>query len=915
MPSKYSHSVVLASYSSRGIISLPNDEKLDNRKGLKAPRILPGRPPLPHESVFTGKPEAGVSSTSSYHARSSTLQPMSPARRSSKGQFGGFTGAKSTSPGYPKEEVFNHVRLKAETSRNRPPTSERQVILDSESEKTASGIAQDDTLPRTSGLSNGKPPTCSRLTSPFDPYVNSWELTHQRDQSRAQTNPADHTNNGILKRNEKLLSPVAPQKHDSSRDFRDGAQLPGRDILPLYRQPPALQHSDAEPLFAAGNAAALPQVTAMADTRHPRRQLISRKAVQHNAIRHAPMPETEGQTSKLQKPRRPSLSRANTSFIDLSDDETSSKSRGHTPHRSLEKSPSTHTLFSDIGVQDSAISNQAKDLLDLHGGVTIGPRREAQDKWEIAATGNDGLAEPKAQRRPVSMGSGHPEIPPLQKRAALHRRQTEELIRHSVSRSPVLESRNLSWLLLDVGPNIQMKDNYHDETQYIPYITLQLPKSEARAVVTNSSLGASVAQSSLPRLAPVEADFSKACDGNESEKSSVRGDEPLWSPKSAKSAPTSVESDGRQQPRFSHLSSCSVKPEPQPQTYQDVDSLASSGKPKLKPKFKSEEEMRMKIPTPIPSPSLSARSPEISGKRMVRSSSGSLQQASRPATMPEFGVPSVVRYHDQTPHVHEQTTSRPVSRLSSGTPQKQKIGPETLRKLASFSRFPRMASTQRQGKDATLVRAMESNQQDSDDWMLPNIPVSKEAASRASLLESLAATVEAESRLEHNALQPWHDLSPQFQNVASQMGDGSDVVDAISLFSNDHHIPLDVQDDYTNNVHAAGDEIEDPDAALPPPDISRYRADRTSSRNGQYRLSQSSLTALPRMANAKRSMSRLSWAKREGATEQTVWALNANPSVPLPARADISQEKEGKRPRMRTGMKAFWGRLRRCIES
>ncbi|KIX94892.1 uncharacterized protein Z520_09201 [Fonsecaea multimorphosa CBS 102226] len=942
MPSKYSHSVVLASYSRRGIISLPNDEKVESRKGRQAPRILAGKPPPLHESVFTVKPGGRASSRSSYHARWSTLQPTFPTHSQQN----------------PKEEVSNNVRSKGAIHGIRPSTNERKVILDSESEEIANGTADDFCL-RSSGPSNGKPPTSSRLSTPFDPYIESQELTLERDPSGANAKPANHISNGTLARGKKLPLPVAAQKDESSRGFRGAAQPTDRDGLQLHRRPRPRPHGDTEMLFSARDPVApSPQIAEVEDAVHSRKQFtIPRKAVPHNdTIRHAPVIEAADQIPKLQKPRRPSLSRANTSFIDLSDDEISVKSRGHTPHTSLGKSPSTHTLISDVEVQGSTTSNLADDLRDLHDGVAFRARQGRGDKLGNAATWKGGLTEPKVRRRPVSLGSGYIATLPVQKRAPLRRRQTEEPMRHSISRSPVLESQNLSWLLLDVGLNNQMKEDSRDEAPAFPQITLQLPKSEVRAEVI---LGSSAAQPSLPRLEPVEADFFKPTDSNENGKphdlqdsattntyfhghsdsvhrypphhgttrkmppplspslSSRRGEESLWSPISARSEPTSVESGRRHQHTFSNISSCSVAPETQPQA--GMNSLASSGKARLKPKLKSEEEMRMKIPTPIPSPALPAMSPKISGRRIARSSSGSAHQASRPTAMPEFGMPSVVRYDDESTHIDEHSKPRPASRLGAGTPQQQKAGSETIRDLASVPRFPRMASTPRQGKDATPASATESYQQDNDDWMFPYVPVSKKAASRASLLESLVASVEAESRLESKGLGTWHanssNLSSQFQNVTSQTRRSGDMDDIISLFSNDHEIPVDVRDDYAQDLNAAGDEIEDPDAALPPPDISRHRADRSSSRNGQYRRSQSSLTALPYIVSANISRKRLSRAKWEDATKPMPWAWNVNPAAPMPARAEISLGDQEKRPRMRTGMKALWGRLRRCIES
>ncbi|OAP60965.1 hypothetical protein AYL99_05967 [Fonsecaea erecta] len=960
MPSKYSHSVVLANYSRRGIISLPNDEKPENQKAFRAPRILPGKPP-PHEPIFSDYPGARASSGSSYQARSSTWQPRFPGRRLSKGQRNSRPGGTPTSQRCPQDEVSNNIRVKGTADGTRPHTSERKIILDSETEGTVNGVRTEDFWLRNSDPSNAELPTGSRLTSPFD---ERWGLALQCDLSGVKTEAIAHTNKGILKRDKKLLSPVAARKYESGRGSRVAVQPPDADDQPLHRQPRARQHDDAVPLLSARDSNVLPRTPEIGDAVHSRRHPIPRKIVQYSDTRHhVPVLDAADQISKPQKPRRPPLSRANTSFIDMSDDEISNKSRGHTPHTSIGKSPSTYTLISEIEVPDSTILNRADDLHGLHGGVAFGTRQGSRNRLEKVPTWKAGLAEPQVQRRPVSMGSNPFETTALPKRAALHRRQTDEPIRHSVSRSPVLESRSLSWLLLDVGLNNQMKDDRYDEAQNFPQVTLQLPKSEARAKVSNASLRSRATLPSHPEFEPTEADLSKFMDGNDKGKANINnamknasfqrhddsvnvyppqhdsngkpstplrppqsgggGEEPRWLPNSARSEPTSAGSVSRHQHTFSNITSCSVVPETQSQPQPGAKSLASSGHLKLKSTLKSEEEMRMKIPTPIPSPATSSMSPEMSGRRMVWSSSGLVHQASRPANIPEFGVPSLFRSGDQTTDIHGQTTSRSASQLGSNTPQNRKAGPETIRKQVSFPRFPKMASGPPQARDAAPASTMERHQRDDgDDWIFPTVPVSELAASRACLLDLMTTDVEAESRLESRLKSKpsntWHEQSPnlgrQYQSLPSQIGHSGDMDDIVSLFSNDHEISSDVRD-YAHQQVTAGDERDDPDAALPPPDISRYRADRTSSWNRQFRRSEASLTALPRIASTNVSINRLSRAKREDATQPLFWAWNVNRPAPLSVRADIHQEREEKRPRMRTGMKELWGRLRRCIES
>ncbi|KIW85941.1 hypothetical protein Z517_01334 [Fonsecaea pedrosoi CBS 271.37] len=919
MPSKYSHSVVLASYSSRGIVGLANDEKRGNQKPVKPSRVLAGKSPQPHQPDLAMKPGPRASPGSSYHARLSTLSPKSPAQRFLKGKYGLFTSSTATTQRDSKKEISTNVRSMGATEGSRPSTRERMVILDSDSEETVGGIAVNSFQSHVSGPANRVFPACSPTASPPGPQAESPDLNTHRSPSRAGETLPDHTDSGFLSLDETPASHVAAQK------------------------------------LSIGQSAI-----------RSKRRSKSSKAVRHNDTLHNnPRLQTPAQPSRLEETGRQTLSRANISFIDLSDDEVSGKSHAHTPRSSLDKSPSTHTLTSEVVLPGSTLFNASTGLRlhDIDGSLTLGTRRATQDKLANGTIWHGSLPEPQVRKRPLSMGNSYHEALPLHKTVMLRRRQTEEFIKPAVSRSPTLEPRDLSWLLLDVGLDDQLQDDDHDEDQTLPHITLESPDSEAHAEVTIAGLESSSSSPDPSRLEHVEIDFSKRANRTKNglsyylpddattnvylhrhkydsahdypaqndlrrkslpplstSWSSRRGEENLWSPNPVKSAPTSAQGEVRHQARISVLNSSPAKPEPELQTC-PVTEL--SDQPTLRPKLKSEEEMRMKIPTPIPSPSQSETSPKMSAKRMVKSSSGPTHRAHRvswPATVPEFGVPSITRHDESTPHIHEQCESTLDSRLTSASTQKQKIGPNAIRRLASFPRFTRLGIPAQQEKDEAHTRVMENQQEEDDNWALPSIPISKEAASRAKLLELLAIEAEAESRHESKASKPWReyppDLSSQLRNVDSQTGHSSDLDDVISLFSDAHDIPIDIQADYSHDVHTMGDEVEDdPDAALPPPDISRHRADRSSSRNAHNRLSQSSLTALPRMANAKIAIHRLSRTTWDDITKQMPWASTPTSSASAPAKTTIRQEKQAKKARMKTAMRAFWGRMRRHIEN
>ncbi|KIW91137.1 uncharacterized protein Z519_08031 [Cladophialophora bantiana CBS 173.52] len=902
MPNKYSHSVVLANYSSRGIISLSSEEQLDKSKSLATPRLLAGAlPPQPQQFMSTAKSRARASSDPLVHARSSTLNPTSTTPRSSKLQSVIFPCAITTPQQSRKDVVSHRNQSTGAIDDTHPPTSERKVIVHSEIEPTAAGMADSDFWPRTSATPHGRPSTGSRLPSPFEPHVESLKFTVEQDPFRAEAKSAYYPMNAIFKPEQKLLSPLAAQKYERRKGLRGAARPQNRDDLPLSWLGESLQDGYAEPLLSIREfLASSPRLAAGDDNAH---SIFPQATCKYDTVHKTPGLQAAAQISKHQTPRRQSLNRACINFTNLSNDEVSENIHGHIPQTPPGKSPSANTSILETGVPNPSILKPAEVLPNLHDEFPLVSMLHTRDKFGNEATLRRGPTEPQARRRPFSLGSCELQTARLQKRAMLCGKKTEEAIGYLFSHGPVVESRHLSWLPPDVGVNAQMTDELHDEARTL----LQLSKSEARADVTSASPVPSAAQPDQPEFQRVEADFSKLTDDYE--------DEEVCDPMDDVMPNICIH-------RRSHewIDDRLLQNDSSPKM-----SPPLSQKPKLKPELKSEEEIRMKIPTPIPSPSLPAMSPKRSARRMVKSLPGSVYQVSRPVTMPEFGVPSIVRYDDQTEHIHEPSTSRPNSRWRSLTSQKQKGGPRTLRKLASLSRFPRMGGVARRGKETVPVRTIDDLQQDSDDWTLPNSPVSKKAASRASPPESFAAGEEDEAMPKPIALRLQHqhplNFSRQFQKVTTERGYTErgytdEMDDMISLFSNDHVVSVNVQNDYTSSLHTAGDEREDPDAALPPPDISRYRPDRTSYWYGQFRRSQTSLAALPGIAkpNANTSANRRSRAVSENAMPSMFWTLNASSPPPVPPRSEARKAKGENGGRMETGMRTLWGRLRRRME-
>ncbi|EXJ71335.1 uncharacterized protein A1O5_05141 [Cladophialophora psammophila CBS 110553] len=889
MPNKYSHSVVLANYSSRGIISLSREEQLDNPKSLAAPRHLAGTlPPLPQQFISTAKSRARASSDPLVHARCSTLNTTSTSSRSSKLQSVVFPGAITTTQQSRNDEVSNRNQSTGAIDDTHPPTSERKVIVNSENESTTTGIADHDFWPCTSTTPNGRASPGSCLSSPFVHHVESLEFTVEQDPFRAEAKPAYYPKNAIFKPEQKLLSPIAAQTYEPRRGLRGAARSQNRDDLPLSWLGESLQDGHAEPLLSIREfLASSPRVTAGEDDVH---SIFPQATRNYNTIHKTPVLQAAAQISKLQTSRRQSLNRACINFADLSSDEVSRNTHGHIPQTPPGKSPSANTSVSELGALDPSILKSAEEFPNLHDEFTLVSVLHTRDKFGNEATLRRGPTEPQVRRRPFSLGSCELQTARLQKRAALCGMKTEEPVGSLFSHGPVVESRHLSWLLPSMGLNAQITNEWHDEARVFP----QLSKSEGRADITSTTRVSSAAQPDQPEFQRVEADFSKPTDDCKDEEVCDPIDNVM---------PNIYIHRRSHEWMHEHLLEIDSGRKMSP---------PSSQKPKLKPKPKSEEEIRMKIPTPIPSPSLPAMSPKRSGRRMVKSLPGSVYKVSRPVTMPEFGVPSIVRYDDQSEHIHEPSTSRPNSRWRSRTSQKQKDEPRTLRKLASLSRFPRMGGVARRG--------MEAVQQDSDNWTLPNSPVPKKTASRASPPESFATGEEAESMPKPIALRLQHqhplNFSRQFQKVTTESGYTDEMDDMLSLFSNDHVVSVDIQSGYTSSLHTAGDEREDPEAALPPPDISRYRPNRTSYWHGQIRHSQTSLTAHSGIANSNTNTStnRRSRAVSENAMPSMFWALNASSPPPVPPRSEARKAQGEKRGRMGTGMRALWGRLWRRME-
>ncbi|KIX04764.1 uncharacterized protein Z518_05634 [Rhinocladiella mackenziei CBS 650.93] len=200
--------------------------------------------------------------------------------------------------------------------------------------------------------------------------------------------------------------------------------------------------------------------------------------------------------------------------------------------------------------------------------------------------------------------------------------------------------------------------------------------------------------------------------------------------------------------------------------------------------------------------------------------------------MPNFGMPSIIRGPEKSTIFNPQNTTRANQTLPSSqqrllSKRPQRLQPSPL--IDCTTRDPRRPRSQKSDKAAELL----GTEPTLENWWLPNVQVTKKSEFGAEGLESVANEQNGlhaqRARLGiHNENQ----TESQSQRVSRTQVEAADRametdLDNCSISSSQKD--EDMHNDYVDEDGDEDDLGEEAEAALPPPDISRYRASGSSS--------------------------------------------------------------------------------------
>ncbi|KAJ9607954.1 hypothetical protein H2200_008033 [Cladophialophora chaetospira] len=838
MPSKYSHGVVLADYSSRGIIGLPNDKQLHYLKSGGV--TLPVNPAQQSASATRGRP----ASTPPSQKHRSTVRPISTrTSKSSKKRSSVVSVNDTPSQEFRSDTATSHYRTLGVPQTTSSASRSRKIIIDSDEEYVDDNDEKhQDSQP---GVPTVAETPCSQDSAGED------------DDSIQHPNPNQDVKflrqpQAATRRSEsKHVSLLAAQKYARKADSRNRAQpscQPNEPFLSLHEfldpssnSRPNINKGPSE--FATGPGARGPRLTKVPST----------------------IPESPRHASKRVE-----------NIIGISDD-------GENQH--------------DQYKNDSG-----------YGAASVGSQRQGRRRKELEQT----------EERPSELID-------------------TPAITHSQS--------DLSQSSLD-EPDFEVSKDYgnpaQNEIAAEPDFS-NFSDDEERGDPMNSALANTSPRTRYYRAAGRSAARGEPSSDISQSRQLNRGKNGrrLWSLSSARSKAPSMGSDIRDQGPATMVKRY---------TGAEVDStlhtLSTARNQNTEQqqllKLKSEEQMRAQIPTPIPSPASSAvpTTPLRTGKTL-QASPMSVHTPSEPVRhLSRFGTPSIVRSPQGGKHI---------DRVKMTSPTNSQNKSSTTHRQTTIHKNPQDTITPTQNfRDEGISRPdafylnhdIESEEDDADEsWTLPTTPISQQPAFfKNTPLTRLQADFVSQSRPGSTTPRPQQQTRRRSQTYSTHRTTAVDrslepTFDDISSTSSsylDHHSETEPHTNAPYPLVYQHEEESDPDAALPPPDISRYPSARTSSRSRKNEHRLSSLTALPRRSKTKRR-STISYDDRIDTLVRNLNVPEGSGSEADTRRADDADTRPGPgkttglerlealmrkaedEAKANRGIKGFWGRFKRRI--
>lgn len=786
MPGKYSHSVVLAGYSSRGIISLPNDQRLES---LKSPSTLQpadgAAPPVPIRAK-----ERPISTTSTKPA-----SPQSAARHSKRRSRNPFE--------YESPTGFNHVSGQVGRKVNDHRSEEKS--------RTATPVSNgQDSQPRPPVVKVQIPRPPKYRLSGFDPYADDADFVPWRGwRSRpSENNEAQGANTSkpvqrTIPSNAHKYEPrleVKEWRHDLARKS-PGVRTRTRDrsepllsVQQFLNLSPPLNPSDSlaerkgsqSPHRSRNHRASLlPPFRPQSKPRSPQKMdsvpVFDRSAVQPKPTR--PPPQTMNSND--------SFNRGDTSFIDSSDDEDDEENPAQDvppKHKATRRTLSVSSARKDNKVRNGAAVDLTEELPELPGDPVPQVSNVADTALRL-----ESISQKRRSNRFSMYGYNSDDSDDL------------PLQRHS----PLLRIRSNGPSLRHTGDMRKSLSEVPDEHQMSP-----LPPTLARSP---ESMTRGTTASTMDQ----EPDFSGFSDRNGFEdylnSTSAVGQVHAHGPRYYRAIDDDM-TRKETRPSMSHAapgSSLDNGRRPSRSSIGDVSALpipVTSALSHRRPSASSARDVQQQQQQTLASPASQDAKPGLQGGRALFRTEDLGQNLAQGQVhpTPRFGTPSIVRDYEEKARLNVQNLSR--SNTPLPTTERGRSSPQTFlqhqrQRLRSSSEVARSRKNAGTPEPTRKARPTPATPRAEENWQRPGIGI-KTTSLATDFGEEGWGRMSIEPAGLHGSVVPQSAMLDVAAPPATMYAD---------VFDHEHRAEPE------KDKEQAEDEDEDEDAALPPPDISRRR--------------------------------------------------------------------------------------------
>ncbi|OCT51871.1 hypothetical protein CLCR_07988 [Cladophialophora carrionii] len=829
MPSKYSHGVVLATYSSRGIIASPNDEQLDylSSHGLDSPT------PLTHQPAVTARRRAP--SAPPTHNHWSLPHESNRASKSWRNRFS-TPSMSETACRQLRNGAANGPQTLGEPLDLTPRSRPRTLIVDSDEDNVEDDTGSQNLLASAPISPAASAPVDARLSFPF--RLASPTLSPMR---RPQSSPGASgwpagAGIGFTKLAREHVPSLPPQKYELGSDLGDQARSPKRHSFNPHTSTGSQSDDCPERLLSTHEFLGFP-----AQHRKPRG---------HVTVEEAGAPSTEQAPSSIlgtassssragfvspdlpASPTSPYVRRDHISFIDMSEDEDDGNTWNEHHLEPIAEAKSVSALTPQAG-------GHRHNILDLTEEEPLETNDKQYTVPSPAKRQDDAnpQSSPNQQNESVGEayygGSGDSTEGPMLSYAVLPRSLAPvDPVGHDDKATPqntaVMVSNQDSSNTHEVTTPVEPDFSHFLDAEELgdpmdgPLTDIYLRNQYYQAFdkdVLSDGVTPKVTPSTSPQL--------------------VRDDDRPSRPSTpVRQRTVSVRSGEHSGTTTVGCGACAAG-EMGPLSPTGSTTSTQQGCEGHIQKLKSEEEMRMQIPTPIPSPVAYKSRHKLTGSQ------------SRPATqtsiaLSNIGMPSVVRLPHQKKQKQKPRPKHvdyPPSQKTSNPRQKQDPVKWSRRWWRdSHSRAASISTPATPSGDVTAVAAgIDSEDEGSERGTLPIAPFYADLSCSEFGPPSKSVTPRPQTAnwrppqpatACRNLLTVFDDISMDHSiesepDLPVSYADLDDLAERTPQWGEDEDRDEDGEEEY----HDVPD--WDLDAALPPPDISRHPLDRGSPRSNR----------------------------------------------------------------------------------